>query len=134
MTVRLIAHAKNDDTGRANAPFLDALRQGGAPNLTIVERQGVPRLSHNKVVVHTTVSAPRRVWSGSTNFTDQGFFRQTNVGVIVDDSALAGAYAAYLDLLAADPPAARLRRAVRALVDAQPSDMLRRVFFASPTR
>lgn len=113
-------------------PFLQMLRQHAPPGLTIVERQRVPALSHNKVVIHTVRGVPARVWCGSTNFTAQGFFRQTNVGITIADPALAQAYTAYLDLLAADPPAATLRRAVHALNSAQPLAAPRQVFF-SPT-
>lgn len=130
VAVRLIAHAKDDHAGHANAQFLAALRQHATRALTIVERRNVPALSHNKVVLHSVAGAPERVWCGSTNFTDQGFFRQTNVGITLDDPSLAQAYAAYLELLAADLPAAALRPAVRALVAAQPQPAARQVFFA----
>lgn len=130
VAVRVIAHAKDDHTGHANAPFLQVLGQHVGPGLTIVRRRNVPALSHNKVVVHTAQGVPARVWTGSTNFTAQAFFRQTNVGIIVSDPALARVYADYLDLLAADLPGATLRPAVRALVAAQPPEAARKVFFA----
>ncbi len=134
VTVRLIAHAKNDHAGQANAPFLQLLRRHATPALTIVERRQVPALSHNKVVVHTAQGAPARVWCGSTNFTDQAFFRQTNGGITIADPALAQTYAAYLDLLAADQPAAHIRSAVRALTATQPPNVPRQAFFSPSDR
>jgi hypothetical protein len=134
VVIRLIAHAKNDHARQANAPFLAQLRPQAGPGLTIGQRRRVPALSHNKVVLHSVQGTPQRVWCGSTNCTNQGFFRQTNVGITLDDPGLAQTYAAYLDLLATDPPAAPLRSAVGALVGAQPPNTSRRVFFAPSDR
>ncbi|MFN8476392.1 MAG: hypothetical protein U0074_01010 [Kouleothrix sp.] len=53
------------------------------------------------------------------------------MGIVLDDPALAMAYAAYVELLAADPPAEQLRPVVRALVEAQPIGP--RQFFAPAT-
>lgn len=129
VVVRVVAHARADHAGQANAPFLKQLAQHSTAELSIVRRTRVPALSHNKLVVHTVQGVPTRVWCGSTNFTEQGFFRQTNVGIVLDDPALARAYAAYVELLAADPPAEQLRPAVRVLVEASPAGP-RQVFFA----
>ena len=37
-------------------------------------------IPHNKFIVKLVGGAPPKVWTGSTNFTDSGFFGQTNVG------------------------------------------------------
>jgi len=44
-----------------------------------------------------------QVWTGSTNFTDTGFFGQTNVGHQVADAKLARTYLDYWTELAEDP-------------------------------
>lgn len=133
VSVRLVAHARPDKTAHDNAPFLAQLQQAATASggqLTIVPRRAVPGLSHNKAIVHRRAGVPLRVWTGSTNFSESGFFLQTNVGMALDDPALAQAYAEYLDLLMADPPAPQLRAAVDGLVAAQPWPPDQQVFFA----
>jgi hypothetical protein len=61
---------------------------------------------------------PIRVWAGSTNFTDSGFFLQINVGIVLRDPTIVEAYTAYVDLLILDPPADRARAATGALASA----------------
>lgn len=121
VNVRLLYHAKADTTGRANAPYVTALQQqasASAGRLEVHPRRKVPNLSHNKLVVHRRAGVPIRVWAGSTNFTDAGFFLQTNVGIVLRDAAIVAPYAAYVDLLIQDPPAARARAATSALASA----------------
>lgn len=50
-------------------------------------------ISHNKFMVRTgTDGKPRTVFSGSTNFTDNGIYGQSNVGHVVTNAALAQTY------------------------------------------
>lgn len=129
VAVRVIAHAKDDQAGQANAPFLAALRQHQSPALVVVERRRVRGLSHNKLVVHRVNGRPVRVWCGSTNFSARGFFSQTNVGITLSDPALAQWYGTYIELLAPDPRPQALRAAVTRL-NAASTAMNRRVFFS----
>jgi len=46
---------------------------------------------------------PQQVWTGSTNFTDSGFYGQTNVGHIVANAATAKTYFDYWTELKQDP-------------------------------
>jgi len=62
------------------------------------------QIPHNKFIVKLVDGAPTQVWTGSTNFTDTGFFRQTNVGHLVKDPQLASIYLDYWTKLSADPP------------------------------
>lgn len=118
VSVRLLYHAKADKTGRANTPYIMALQQqasASAARLEVIPRRNVPNLSHNKLIVHRRAGVPIRVWAGSTNFTDSGFFLQTNVGIVLRDPSITQAYAAYVDLLMTDPLADRARAVVGAL-------------------
>ena len=50
-------------------------------------------ISHNKFMVLTgTNGEPKSVWSGSTNWTDNGIYGQSNVGHGIRDAALARTY------------------------------------------
>jgi len=60
------------------------------------------KLMHNKFFVLSRNGEPQAVWTGSTNLTENGIFGHANVGHIVEDGAVAQAYRAYWDSLAAD--------------------------------
>ena len=60
-------------------------------------------IPHNKFIVKLVGGEPKRVWTGSTNFTDTGFFGQTNVGHLVTDDDTAKTYLAYWTELSGDP-------------------------------
>lgn len=72
-------------------------------------------IPHNKFIVKLAGGKPREVWTGSTNFTDTGFYGQTNVGHIVRDKKVAKTYLKYWELVKQDlthgemvPPTAAL--------------------------
>lgn len=110
--VRLLYHAKDargegHSTARHNQAYLDRLTEGlddAQAHLQAIPRARVARLSHNKIVLLRRRGQPAAVWTGSTNFTESGFFLQTNAGVVIHDPAIAARFADYLDWLAADPP------------------------------
>ena len=60
-------------------------------------------IPHNKFIVKLVGGHPTQVWTGSTNFTDTGFFGQTNVGHLVTDAKTAGTYLKYWTELSDDP-------------------------------
>jgi phosphatidylserine/phosphatidylglycerophosphate/cardiolipin synthase-like enzyme len=133
VNVRLLYHAKADTTGRANAPYVAALQQqtsASAGRLEVHPRRKVPNLSHNKLIIHRRANVPIRVWSGSTNFTDSGFFLQTNVGIVLRDSAIVATYAAYIDLLLTDPLPDQARAATGALASAMGIPADTQLFFS----
>jgi phosphatidylserine/phosphatidylglycerophosphate/cardiolipin synthase-like enzyme len=61
------------------------------------------KIPHNKFIVKLDQGKPRQVWTGSTNFTDSGFFGQTNVGHLVADAGTAQIYLNYWLELSQDP-------------------------------
>jgi phosphatidylserine/phosphatidylglycerophosphate/cardiolipin synthase-like enzyme len=60
-------------------------------------------IPHNKFIVKLVNGKQQRVWTGSTNFTDTGFYGQTNVGHVVADAATAKTYLEYWTELKGDP-------------------------------
>jgi phosphatidylserine/phosphatidylglycerophosphate/cardiolipin synthase-like enzyme len=118
--LRLLYHARSADerTVRENRHFAELLRpspDAALPPPEIRPRRRVPRISHNKFVLRRRAGGGSEVWTGSTNFSEAGFFLQTNVGLILREPALAAAYAAYFELLWGDPPANVLRPQLAAL-------------------
>jgi phosphatidylserine/phosphatidylglycerophosphate/cardiolipin synthase-like enzyme len=97
--VRIIYHAADAaDTaiGEAGIPKV----KGGR---TILTQRTRPPIPHNKFMVKLVSGKAREVWTGSTNFTDTGFFGQTNVGHLVQDSETAALYLKYWDELENNP-------------------------------
>lgn len=72
-------------------------------------------ISHNKFMVRFKGNQPVSVWTGGTNFSDGGIFGQSNVGEVAEHKDVAKKYAAYWELLAADPTGRALRPEVDAL-------------------
>lgn len=70
---------------------------------SIVHPRTRTAIPHNKFIVKLVSGKPRRVWTGSTNFTDTGFYGQTNVGHVVADAATAKTYLDYWTELKGDP-------------------------------
>jgi phosphatidylserine/phosphatidylglycerophosphate/cardiolipin synthase-like enzyme len=62
------------------------------------------KLMHNKFFVLSQNGAPKVVWTGSTNLTENGIFGHANVGHIVEDAGVAQAFRHYWDRLADDEP------------------------------
>jgi phosphatidylserine/phosphatidylglycerophosphate/cardiolipin synthase-like enzyme len=60
-------------------------------------------IPHNKFIVKLVDGRASQVWTGSTNFTDTGFFGQTNVGHLVTDATTADTYLEYWTELSGDP-------------------------------
>jgi len=64
-----------------------------ADGTAILFERTTPQTPHNKFIVHLSGGkTPKKVWTGSTNFTPSGFLGQTNVGHVVTDDAIAAIY------------------------------------------
>lgn len=91
-SVRIVYHAKrNDEQTEVNERALSGLpaasKRGRVTNA----------IFHNKYVVLSDLDAagkrrPRAVLCGSTNFTDNGVYRQANVVHVLEDEGIAGLY------------------------------------------
>lgn len=119
VNVRLLYHARDGEederTVRENHAHAAQLRPApdpGFPRPEVTPRRNVPRISHNKFILHKRAGKPYRIWTGSTNFTDAGFFLQTNAGMVIHEPELARAFDTYFELLYKDLEGAPLRRAI----------------------
>ena len=105
--VRIVYHdtKKPKDENRA-AIDTAGLRQSaeiGGKSTQILFPRTRTQIPHNKFIVKLVGGKPTQVWTGSTNFTDSGFFGQTNVGHLVKDADTAKTYLDYWTELSADP-------------------------------
>jgi phosphatidylserine/phosphatidylglycerophosphate/cardiolipin synthase-like enzyme len=71
---------------------------------TFIERRHSSGIMHNKFIILLKNDKPISLWTGSINFTDSGFYGQSNVGHIVRDVGVAGQYLKYWLCLSGDPP------------------------------
>lgn len=105
--VQIVYH----DTKKDKDPNRAAISEAGLPQtvthgskktqvLFARTRTSIP---HNKFIVKLVDGHSTQVWTGSTNFTDTGFFGQTNVGHLVTDATTAGIYLKYWTELSGDP-------------------------------
>ncbi|AGS25633.1 phospholipase D-like domain-containing protein [Rhizobium etli] len=79
----------------------DTITVGGEEVTALFPRTRT-RIPHNKFIVKLVNGSPAAVWFGSTNFTNSGFFGQTNVGHIVEDHDVADRYLRYWTLVSQD--------------------------------
>ena len=102
--VKIIYHALDDDTGRANEHEID---EAGIRSLVIPRTQA--KLMHNKFIVLVKKGAsaaqdrPQAVWTGSTNVSRNALFGQLNAGHTIRDAGVAKAFHSYWTALKADP-------------------------------
>jgi phosphatidylserine/phosphatidylglycerophosphate/cardiolipin synthase-like enzyme len=101
--LRVLYHAKVGDAqtaqNEANLKKIPAARKRG---------RVTSRIFHDKFIVLSKLTAageriPQAVLCGSTNFTENGVYRQANVAHSVDDPTIAGSYLRLFDQLWADP-------------------------------
>ena len=105
VNVRIVYHAKAND--KATHENEEVLRHVGLKSKATA-RTNVGGISHNKFIVHLTRAGnPKRVWTGSANFSENAFYYQTNVALVFDDRDLAAAYERYFQLLDGNPKRGR---------------------------
>jgi len=105
--VQIVFHdtKKDKDPNRAaisEAGLPQTVTHGGEKTQVLFPRTRTS-IPHNKFIVKLVDGHPTQVWTGSTNFTDTGFFGQTNVGHLVTDATAAGVYLKYWTELSSDP-------------------------------
>jgi len=95
----ILSNTGTDDA--ENEPARQALHEAG---LDITNRMvGSGHIGHNKFVVYVDKDGvPKEVWTGSTNWTDTGLCAQSNNGILIKSSELAGMYLDYWKRLRAD--------------------------------
>ncbi|HLG80630.1 MAG TPA: phospholipase D-like domain-containing protein [Bradyrhizobium sp.] len=97
--VEIIYH----DTKKDKDPNVKAIQDAGLPD-AIVHPRTRTAIPHNKFIVKLSGGKPQKVWTGSTNFTNSGFYGQTNVAHVTADGATAKTYLDYWTELKNDPP------------------------------
>jgi len=90
-------------------------------DITGLRSVAIPRvktkISHNKFVVLIHNGNPRALWTGSSNFTEAGFYLQTNIGIVVNNSVEAKAFEAFFQVLKQDPACGRKKEGLTAAQD-----------------
>lgn len=97
--------AEGDDTTEQSEELLRHVELEGK-----ADARTNAKISHNKFVVHLRGDEPRAVWTGSANFTDAGFYLQTNIGVVAENAPTAEAYEQYFQVLRKDPERMRKKK------------------------
>jgi phosphatidylserine/phosphatidylglycerophosphate/cardiolipin synthase-like enzyme len=86
-----------------------------------LENVATPRttvnISHNKVVIRLVGGAPREVWTGSANFSENAFNYQTNAALIVRDAHAVAHFEAYFQALKPNPPKAESKTENKGIMD-----------------
>jgi phosphatidylserine/phosphatidylglycerophosphate/cardiolipin synthase-like enzyme len=128
--VKIICHAKADDTGEANEKQIDA---AGIRSLCVPRKNA--KLMHNKFIVLSKAGKPVSVWTGSTNLSRNALHGQLNVGHVIHGRSVARSFLRYWTALQSDPTPNDLKdwaEAENALPPNDDSDALTPVF--SPHR
>jgi phosphatidylserine/phosphatidylglycerophosphate/cardiolipin synthase-like enzyme len=128
--VKIIYHAKDDDTGRANDTQID----NAQIRSLCIPRENA-KLMHNKFIVLSKGTKQIAVWTGSTNLSTNALFGHLNVGHAINDAAVAKAFLSYWTELKDDPASDDLKdwtEAENPLPPADESDPVTWVF--SPHR
>ncbi|MBI1247602.1 hypothetical protein GC197_07105 [bacterium] len=94
--VKIIFHAKDDDTGNRNEEAIDGMKS------LCVKRKNA-KLMHNKFIVLLKDDKPVSVWLGSTNISKNALCGQLNVGHVINDKKTAAAFLGYWNEMKSDP-------------------------------
>jgi phosphatidylserine/phosphatidylglycerophosphate/cardiolipin synthase-like enzyme len=101
------------DTAANAKAIAEAELPAKARGKKVLFKRSVPKIPHNKFIVHLSNDKPVAVWTGSTNITSSGFLGQSNVGHLVRDAAVARKYLDYWQAIAADPALDKARQAAK---------------------
>ena len=96
--VEIIYHYTKKD----NDENAKAIAEAELPE-AIVHPRTRTAIPHNKFIVKLSGGTPQKLWTGSTNFTNSGFYGQTNVGHVTADGATIKTYLDYWTELKDDP-------------------------------
>ncbi|WP_305951981.1 phospholipase D-like domain-containing protein [Emticicia oligotrophica] len=99
--VHIVYHAKNQSRREKNEETLHKFELDNPINST--PRENIINISHNKFVVLLKDGIPTAVWTGTSNFTFNGFYLQTNMGLEIKHPTTANAYNQYFEILKTDP-------------------------------
>jgi phosphatidylserine/phosphatidylglycerophosphate/cardiolipin synthase-like enzyme len=95
--VHIVYHAKDADQREKNEEMLKKAHLDNPQNSTA--RDKIINISHNKFVVLLKNGQPKAVWTGTCNFTFNGFYLQTNMALEVGHPKTAQTYEEYFKIL-----------------------------------
>ena len=113
--VTIVYHAKVGD--RATGESLENIKHHKLTKF-VKARIDTGAISHNKFVVRLENDKARAVWTGSSNFSENAFYFQTNSALAIDIPAIAQIYEDFFQVVAKNP---KLARASKTVVFAQDS-------------
>ncbi len=103
VSVRILYHAKVGDEQTT-------LNEESLKKIPVAKKKGriTNKIFHNKFIVLSKINAagkrtPQAVLCGSTNFTENGVYRQANVVHVVDNDEVAGSYLKLFETVWANP-------------------------------
>jgi phosphatidylserine/phosphatidylglycerophosphate/cardiolipin synthase-like enzyme len=105
VNIEIVFHAKPGDTYTPGN--IKQLKDHGLFGIAIGREN--TSIMHNKFVVLSRKNKPVAVWTGSTNWSRNGFIGQLNVGHAVTDANLATEFKNYWDVLAQDPESKEMK-------------------------
>lgn len=99
LDVQIVYHAKpGDKASLESAHLIEAVK---IKRLTKA-RKNTGGISHNKFVVRLKGDKPLAVWTGTSNFSENAFYFQTNAALELHDKDLAATYEDYFQVLLRD--------------------------------
>ncbi|MBG9390608.1 phospholipase D-like domain-containing protein [Caenimonas aquaedulcis] len=104
--IKIVYDARSDNPGATN---IQAVEDNGLKQICKQRTAGASYISHNKFIVKLEHDEPVEVWTGGTNFSENGIFGHSNVAHVVQDKDIAGAYLAYWTALHKDPEMAAIK-------------------------
>jgi phosphatidylserine/phosphatidylglycerophosphate/cardiolipin synthase-like enzyme len=118
VAVKIVYDAKDNGDSEHN-PFprddnIDLLADAGLLDGAFARTRNPGYIAHNKFIVLSRAGGAAAVWTGSTNWSENGFFGQLNTGHEIWQPAVAAAYLAYWRQLAGNPEALQLREDIAA--------------------
>lgn len=102
--VTIVYHAKAGD--KATGESLENIKHHKLAKFAIA-RTETGAISHDKFVVRLENGKARAVWTGSSNFSENAFYFQTNSALAIDIASIAQIYEDFFQVIAGNPKLAK---------------------------
>jgi len=93
--LHILYHYRDDNASRENH---ELLKKYGLLSKS-KERTSMSNLSHNKFVIILRNNKPFKLWTGTANFSEAGFYFQTNIGLVIENKPIVELYEAYFQII-----------------------------------
>ena len=107
--VKIIYHAKAGD--KATGESAENIAHHKLTKLALARTQ-TRAISHNKFAVRLEAGKPVSLWTGSSNFSSNAFYFQTNSALLIGIPEIAQIYEDYFQVLLTDPELSRKKKNV----------------------